>query len=1049
MFGTIAAVCGALSHREPCSAYADRMSPPLADRALPPHERIQLSCGRRLPTTDGVERLTASCATREFVQVQPGLARVVVANYQLLRDDFPLEGLSEAAIDEWLLSQAAWMRVSQLTAKQRSANYTAREHYLHVFETTFLAGRRQIGVVPDLYGRAGLLPVAHPRTRSLIGAFDVKGNGANNPQHRIVKGSRSVMHGMLGLDSALSEFFMHTVAEAALASNLLNASRTLQTTIGAYAVIALDGVYINGRRYTTPYRRADPAGLLVRQAQLRRAFWFEKPTPRFRPRATEPPDVVRQIHQQLVPFGVGFAERFSCPRKTAGHAACNAAANLSFTRMLYANVQKTVTGALVDLHTLSALNDALAALPVVPYTAILSCVRDHNVGKNKLTAQCADSIFRKHLAVPQGHAFTAEERPLLTAVVGADMDSHPALFPTTKTSFPNAWFSLMPPGCRAMSREVVAGLGRANGTEVVLWYWDTSWVSAPNTSLTSWIRAQNENVSQLIGARGSTVHITPTPPSSLLSSECIRETYDKLLLRLAAAWPRAPGCSHSALDLILRTGQSLEPWSGPAVDKVIPATMARSAAAAAVAAIPAVRSRAPKHANCDVKCWCRRRDAVGALAQTLVLLQPCDASERRASSASPSMADLADKLRSRGGFKVVQEQACGHQALAGRKCAESRGREPCAWSLPLPRFGNRAPLAAMQTHLSHTQERVLQSKTALSSWLLSVGLGTMVPREYTRPPGGWSRAGPQAREALSYPVVMKNVEVDGRSAGVLVVRKAKYLSKAAKKMLRGSSADESLHVYEALLSKTETVMHFSAARGKVVAFYCTQSVYRDDHLPVPVRFKDGVGNVSYARCHAETHRALARIIEFTQYSGVGCMQTKAGNEGDRAQKILDFNARLCSTSFGHGLHARTFEGTVDMLSSLVLADQQPPLSSSNDSCKSPALNCMEEHLCGGTLDPVACRVNRTAACFKEQRNGGGGEGGGGEGGGDVRVAVGTAAGEMVAARSTGEDACEGHGFSKQQCGAVGCCHWNHGRCFSSVGRKPCRILPRVGVSLGM
>ena len=39
----------------------------------------------------------------------------------------------------------------------------------------------------------------------------------------------------------------------------------------------------------------------------------------------------------------------------------------------------------------------------------------------------------------------------------------------------------------------------------------------------------------------------------------------------------------------------------------------------------------------------------------------------------------------------------------------------------------------------------------------------------------------------------------------------------------------------------------------------------------------------------------------------------------------------------------------------------------------------------------------------------------------------------------GEDTCEGHGFSPEQCESIGCCHynWDYNYCFSSVGRDIC------------
>ena len=38
---------------------------------------------------------------------------------------------------------------------------------------------------------------------------------------------------------------------------------------------------------------------------------------------------------------------------------------------------------------------------------------------------------------------------------------------------------------------------------------------------------------------------------------------------------------------------------------------------------------------------------------------------------------------------------------------------------------------------------------------------------------------------------------------------------------------------------------------------------------------------------------------------------------------------------------------------------------------------------------------------------------------------------------SGEDACEGHGYTEEQCAYVGCCHFEGGYYWSSVGDGPC------------
>ena len=37
----------------------------------------------------------------------------------------------------------------------------------------------------------------------------------------------------------------------------------------------------------------------------------------------------------------------------------------------------------------------------------------------------------------------------------------------------------------------------------------------------------------------------------------------------------------------------------------------------------------------------------------------------------------------------------------------------------------------------------------------------------------------------------------------------------------------------------------------------------------------------------------------------------------------------------------------------------------------------------------------------------------------------------------GEQACQEHGYSKEQCYGVGCCQWVDGACWSNVGSNPC------------
>lgn len=45
---------------------------------------------------------------------------------------------------------------------------------------------------------------------------------------------------------------------------------------------------------------------------------------------------------------------------------------------------------------------------------------------------------------------------------------------------------------------------------------------------------------------------------------------------------------------------------------------------------------------------------------------------------------------------------------------------------------------------------------------------------------------------------------------------------------------------------------------------------------------------------------------------------------------------------------------------------------------------------------------------------------------------------LTRASPNGEEACEGHGFSSDECSQVGCCEWDNGQCWSSVGTRVCK-----------
>ena len=50
----------------------------------------------------------------------------------------------------------------------------------------------------------------------------------------------------------------------------------------------------------------------------------------------------------------------------------------------------------------------------------------------------------------------------------------------------------------------------------------------------------------------------------------------------------------------------------------------------------------------------------------------------------------------------------------------------------------------------------------------------------------------------------------------------------------------------------------------------------------------------------------------------------------------------------------------------------------------------------------------------------------------ILLAAACSAGAQAQPIPSGEDACEGHGFTPERCAAVGCCEFNDGQCWSGV-----------------
>jgi hypothetical protein len=168
-------------------------------------------------------------------------ARVVMADYDLIRKDFPqVANLSNPEIDGWLISETGYVSIPQ-------ANQTATN------TETPLTGEEKKAYRPPRYNRANVFDVSNPANNAeQIGIIDVKGAGSLNP--------RQADHGngVATLGEVIREFlYERLVREVTHDAELPN------KVVGSYAVIdpGFDVVHADGS--------ASPAGYYLRQGHDR------------------------------------------------------------------------------------------------------------------------------------------------------------------------------------------------------------------------------------------------------------------------------------------------------------------------------------------------------------------------------------------------------------------------------------------------------------------------------------------------------------------------------------------------------------------------------------------------------------------------------------------------------------------------------------------------------------------------------------------------------------------------------------------------------------
>ena len=156
-------------------------------------------------------------ASRELA-VRVKSAKVLIGNYDLLREDFPhLNTVSDEGIDEWLINNAAYISESQ--SQPNEVNTPIFKDDLD----------RKAVYRPLGYGRAFVLPVQG-------GLIDVKGTGVRDG---VIPANASHANGLMSLGEAIREFTMQGLVQQIFnhAKYFGYQSQQPLETVRSYAVI--------------------------------------------------------------------------------------------------------------------------------------------------------------------------------------------------------------------------------------------------------------------------------------------------------------------------------------------------------------------------------------------------------------------------------------------------------------------------------------------------------------------------------------------------------------------------------------------------------------------------------------------------------------------------------------------------------------------------------------------------------------------------------------------------------------------------------------------
>jgi hypothetical protein len=203
-----------------------------------------------IPVRDLAE-VGTNISLEEVLQLKK--AKIAILDYQLLRTDFPfLKTMSESEIDEWILSEVAYMAKPQVDQTVVNSEIPVN-------------GFTRQGHRPPSYGRAMVFVIKSPENGEHIGLIDVKGSGSLKPAQA------SHGNGLATLGEALREYnYEHMVRK------VLRDAKVPHRTVGSYGVIdaGFDVIHEDGSR--------SRAGLYLRQGHSRSSTtgWLDNETRR-------------------------------------------------------------------------------------------------------------------------------------------------------------------------------------------------------------------------------------------------------------------------------------------------------------------------------------------------------------------------------------------------------------------------------------------------------------------------------------------------------------------------------------------------------------------------------------------------------------------------------------------------------------------------------------------------------------------------------------------------------------------------------------------------